>query len=282
MMTWTRIFAAGAILILLTNAVVLLGAAYNRSGEPESSLRLTQRELHQDSWRPDKDNSGMTLSLNWLIEQAEMNEYNSGSYSGHWGRPVWLDKSKLVQLGFDAEKLVPTPEYRPNYRELQPREVYLVLEMDGPAYRRHLQRTQEYAEECRKKLAATPGNAEAQRRAKSADESYKYEQVKGSRLFVVDAGLDPVALRTAYPDRNRYAILRGLVRPAVYGGGKDAGTGGTIDDLYADRINVPFAFRQAFEDASAHEASVAFGRRLEPWIVAASKGTTVKPPEENQ
>lgn len=276
MMKWTRLLVAGGILVLLTNAVVLVGAAYNRGGEPESSLRLTQRELQQDGWRADKDNSGITLSLNWRFEQEEISEYSAG----RWGSPVWLDKAKLSQLGFDVGKLVQMPGYGQNRREWQRREALLVLELDGAAYRHHLQRLQEHAENRRKELAASPASAEVQRRAKSAEENYRRELDKDSRLFVIDAGQDLPTLRAAYPDRNRYAIVRGVVRPAVYGVRNESRVGGTIDDLYAERINVPFAFRQAFEGAPVYEATIAFGQRLEPWIMTVSKGAATKLPED--
>ena len=45
MIAWTRgrTLAAGAALILLTNAVALSGVFINRSGEPESRLMLSER-----------------------------------------------------------------------------------------------------------------------------------------------------------------------------------------------------------------------------------------------
>ncbi|MGH8649482.1 MAG: DUF4824 family protein, partial [Burkholderiales bacterium] len=48
-LTWPRgrTLAAGIVLIALTNAIALGGVAWNRSGEPESVLKLTQRELSQ-------------------------------------------------------------------------------------------------------------------------------------------------------------------------------------------------------------------------------------------
>ena len=44
-MNWSRMHTtiAGVGLIVVVNAVALLGAAYNRSGEPESVLRLSER-----------------------------------------------------------------------------------------------------------------------------------------------------------------------------------------------------------------------------------------------
>ena len=52
----------GALLvILLTNAVALGGAFWNRSGEVESRLMLSQRELRMPYARFDRENSGFAL-----------------------------------------------------------------------------------------------------------------------------------------------------------------------------------------------------------------------------
>ena len=62
MMNWTRRHSliAGVGLILITNVVVLLGVAYNKSGTPESVLKLSQRELQVTyGGREGADNSGM-------------------------------------------------------------------------------------------------------------------------------------------------------------------------------------------------------------------------------
>ena len=63
-MTWSRrhTLIAGIALIALTNAVALIGVWYNRSGEPESALRLTQRELAPPYWRGvDRESGGLEL-----------------------------------------------------------------------------------------------------------------------------------------------------------------------------------------------------------------------------
>lgn len=48
-MTWSRkhTLIAGIALIALSNAVALIGVAYNRSGEPESELRLSSASLRR-------------------------------------------------------------------------------------------------------------------------------------------------------------------------------------------------------------------------------------------
>jgi hypothetical protein len=273
MMKWSHTLIAGSAIILLTNAVALGGAGYNRSGDPESQLQLTQRELQHSTRRSGKDNSGITLTLNWRFEQqAELNEFNFGMYSSRWGNPVWLDKTKMTELGFDVEKLANT-EYGRRYRELQPREVLLVLEMNDRAYQHHLQRTREYVEESRKLLAASPANAEMQRKAKNAEDNYKHELEKGSRLFAIDAGLDLQTLRAAYSDRGRYAIVHGLIRPTTTQVKNETRIGGNITELHAGLINVPLGYRQVFSNPASYEVTVAFGKRLEPWIVAASGST---------
>ena len=272
MMKWSHTLIAGSAIILLTNAVALGGAGYNRSGEPESRLQLTQRELQHSSWRSGKDNSGITLSLNWRIEQADLNDFNFGMYSNSWGMPVWLDRAKMAELGFDVDKLAGTAgDYGRHHKELQPREALLVLEMNDLAYQHHLQRTKEYVDQARKLLEASPSSEDVKRKAKNAEENYRYEQDKGSRLFVIDAGINAQKLRAAYPDRARYAIVHGLIRPTTVQIKSETRIGGNITELHADRINVPFAYRQVFNNPEPYEVTVAFGKRLEPWLVSASK-----------
>ena len=71
MMAWQRkhTFIAGMLLILLTNAVALLGVAYNRSGTPESRLTLSQREL-QLPYGAMTEDSGLTLQIRWRAQNA--------------------------------------------------------------------------------------------------------------------------------------------------------------------------------------------------------------------
>ena len=56
---------AGVGLIVVVNAIVLGGVAYNRSSEPESALRLSERELAAPMrGYGNKENSGIALALN--------------------------------------------------------------------------------------------------------------------------------------------------------------------------------------------------------------------------
>jgi hypothetical protein len=272
---WTRrhTLIAGLVLILLTNAVALLGVYRNRSGEPESMLKLTQRELQQPyGWGMSSENSGVSLRIDWRVPSAE--KYWPGSYSG--GNPAWLDQAKMASLGFDVSPSKDMQDdFRGSSRQLA-KEVLLVLELDGPAYQQALQRAQQYAAEQDAKLAALPDDKAVQNNAKNAHEEVRREEQDNSRLFAVDAGLDLNELRARYPDRNRYAIVRAQVQPSFVGG--QSKIAGYINRISIDEINVPREYHTAFDirvrpaiigqtSGHAFEASVAFGRRLEPWLI---------------
>lgn len=274
MMKWSRTLMAGSALILLVNAVALSGAAYNRSGEPESRLRLTQRELQHSQWARMKDNSGITLTLNWRVareDAAQQIDFGLGYYDGGWGTPAWLDQAKMSELGFDVAGMSGSDLQA---KKMQSREVLLVLELDGQAWRQALQRASAYAEQTKALLATNPEFDEFKQKAKTAEENYQREAQTNSRLFVVDAGLDLPKLRAAYPDRARYAIVHGLIRPQVRKEKNAMRITGNISELFAGHINVPLDYRQVFETAAPYEVTVAFGKRLEPWVVAASGGVS--------
>src|SRR5262249_62066632 len=104
---WTRnrTFAAGAVLVALTNAIALGGAAWNRSGE-ESRLRLTQRELVRPYvWYGNRENSGRSLTLTWraLGDLTPSDPYLSWNFAATRGAPAWLDRVRI-----DALRLIHT------------------------------------------------------------------------------------------------------------------------------------------------------------------------------
>lgn len=263
-LTWSRAHTvvAGTLLIVISNAVALIGVSYNRSGDPESQLKLSQREL----WQPfryglDEERGGIVLDLRWRVLTEEL----GGMYYGdNYGAPLWLDKAKLASLGFDVSRGPDMPAGRRYHEKQLPKEVMVVLEFDGPAYQKALVRA----------------------RARAEADQLRREETINSRLFAVDAGLDAVLLREKYPDRTRYAIVRGSVRLQFEGNRTgDAQLTGHITDLHNHRVSVPHEFRDAIvalprasmygsaaENVPPFQATVAFGRRLEPWIIAASSG----------
>ncbi|MGH8188652.1 MAG: DUF4824 family protein, partial [Steroidobacteraceae bacterium] len=140
----TRALIAGLALILLTNAVALSGVAYNRSGEPQATLRLTERELQIPYWSwPDNENSGIDLRLSWRVHDTYAGDEISARY---WNRTgAWLDAEKLRSLGFDVSTAATDFELDSGTTSDPSRDVFLVLEQDGAAY-------QAVLEHCRKRL----------------------------------------------------------------------------------------------------------------------------------
>ena len=279
-MNWTRghTLAAGLGLIALTNAVALLGAAWNRSGE-EARLQLTQRELERPYGYGNRENSGIALRIDWRVP-SEPYDQSPGRYYPYGRDAPWLDQAKMEALGFDVSQTADAERGRERYEKQLSREVLLVLELEGPAWRRMVELAGEDLAREQAKLAAIPGDKGQQTQTANARDALKREKEQASRLFVVDAGLDAAALRAKYPDKARYALARGEVRPMSLQ--RPERFAGYVSGLSVPSINVPREFRGVFPDAppaydpdprqrAPFAATVAFGKRLEPWIVEATK-----------
>ena len=269
-MTWTNrhTLFTGLALIVLSNAVALLGVAYNRS-DTTATLKMTERELTPPyRWRGSKENSGLALSLQWRVmhEENVASDNFGWSYPRTGGAPKWLDKAKLEALGFSARQLDTSGNDRDFFENQLSRTVFLVLELDGPAYQASLERARRFAE-----LKAN----------KEAQALLEREQIRNSRLFVVDAGLDPDALHAKYPDRSRHAVVRGQVRLRAADGWYAGKALGYVSAVSVGEVSVPFGFRDVFDfvylessgslpNANPFEVTINFGKRHEPWIASAS------------
>jgi hypothetical protein len=230
-----RTLVAGIALITVANAAALLGVAYNRNGEPESRLTLTERELGSPYWPAfERESAGIDLKLNWQVlmrgETPESSRLRPGVQ--------WLDDAKLAALGFDMRWSPDMPDAAQHYSRELARGVYLVLELDGPAYQESVRRMQEQVDEA---PAGTPARL-------SAIEALKREQERASRLFVVDAAPDAAALRAKYPDRRHYAILRGRIALGFLRGysGVPNHVEGQISQVVNDSISVPSVWLPLF------------------------------------
>ena len=282
MIAWSRrrTLMAGIGLIVVVNAMALAGVAYNRSGAPMSLVQLSERELHFPNVYAGRvnrtENSGVALNLQWRVP-AEENGPDYEGYGSYGGSPSWLNQAKLTALGFEglsAKKL--EHGERSGLKKQQTKEVLLVLELDGAAARKALEFAREKAAKEEKLNDANPGNTEFALRSKAAKERLERETQENSRLFAVDAGLDVAELRTQYPDRTHYLIVRGQVRPQFVSHEKVEQLRGVISALSIDQINVPVEFQPILLRATPNNvrvkfsATVAFGQRLEPWITALS------------
>lgn len=284
MMAWRRrhTLIAGLVLILLANAIALLGVAYNRSGQPESQLVFTQRELESPNWwRYGKEDSSLSLRLRWRVMQPAWDGQQQMWPSYYSGFPEWLDGKKLLELGFGLPTAI--NESGSRRREMQ-KEVLLVLELNGPVYQQALYRAREHLVKEQAVFNAMPGSKEFERRLKSAQEGLAREENENSRLFAVDAGLDAAVLRAEYPARDRYLIVSGRICPVYRRSdrGQIDQWVGYIGGIDNDSISVPLEFLPVFGRARTvgapgsiggvpFEAVVAFGKRREPWLVSVKR-----------
>ncbi|MEN0107988.1 MAG: DUF4824 family protein [Pseudomonas sp.] len=255
-----RTFWIGTGLILLSNALALGGVYYNRSGEPDSVMRLSERELAK-SYNQVVDSSdfaAQVLRLEYRVAEG------------------WVTLDKLRALGFEMD------EQRAGYRNPRlERDGLVVLELDGAYYQRQLAEAQASLEQAQKAYANEADSAVLKEQVDSADYELRRLRRNDSRLYVVDAGLDAAELRQRYPDRQRYSLARASLRAGLRWVPGEARTEDYT--LYAElaELSVPSRWSQVFatwqpydrdaEERSKVSVELAFGKRFEPWVIAASK-----------
>jgi hypothetical protein len=245
-------------MITLLCAGMPLLAAYNRMDAPESILELAPSEVELPSYDSKlSDNTPLSLRLLWNVESPDGSATVADTPSLR--RVSWINRQKLEQLKISAPIAG---------RSFSLVTALLVLELDGAAYQR---------EEALICPTSTPVATPCDRQGRLA-----------TRLYVIDAGRDLEALRTLYPDRTRYAIVHGTIKIVSDSAGDDVV--GYIDGLSNETVQGPEPLRSAIDPAdgsmlwhhlaTSHSftVSVAFGRRLEPWI-SKIKLSGVKEPE---
>jgi len=238
-------WAAPFAIVLAATAVALGQAAWNRS--------LVRREIVLSEREAPVAYAGREETALWLRWQYAM-PLDSG-----WGG--WLGAARLAELGAD------TSREAVRHERMDARPAFAVLELDGPAWRAYveqqvLQREHELASDGLllgrdSLLALFRGGLE-----------------QGSRLIMIDAGVDPDALARRYPDGSRHLILPAVVRtyreyhfrsPSEP---VDTALGARVD-LENQRVLVSGRLASAFRPppASGYRVTVATGRSYAPWIV---------------
>jgi hypothetical protein len=90
MNTKTKGLLLAGTVVVVTNAIVLLGIARNQDGQPLETIQRTERELPLEPHG--KEDSGLSLRLQW----QPFGSPNNDQYA-------WLDRMKLEELGFDCQ-----------------------------------------------------------------------------------------------------------------------------------------------------------------------------------
>ena len=271
-----RLFALGFVVLAAANIFVLSGVAYNRTGAPETQIVLTERELRLPS-RIHEENSALALRLGWRA----LGKNEDDSHYPDWRTPGWLNAEKLTALGFDMNRYRGSDHNGNNYPEPIPKEVFIVLEIDGQPYRKALERAENALRKEESLFRLSPGDKRLRENFESAQKRLRRERMAETRLFAVDAGLDPIRLRKQYKDRTRFIITKGLVRPGYRRAQEKKEVFGSVSRLSVANIYVPLEYRQMFDSLLSqhksrknefgpprYEVELAYGRRFEPWIVS--------------
>lgn len=294
--TGKRTLLLGSVIIVATNAIALGGVAFNRSGEPDSTLELTEREAPKAiAWEPASDDGGLDLTLRWRVltrrcgqvEPTGTTTLDTLDQYGYGPRD-WLDRKQLESLGIDSSLSPEAPGAEDHYGKALGREVLLVLEFDGAAHAAQLRAAEARAAEAAATAAEHPDDKESAAASARARDVEKDERYSASRLFAIDAGLDAGALRRQYPGRSQYAIVHGQVRPyLLMRECKKPELVGRITRVRANTFNVPVRYRAAIggrddepsnrgkRGAARYHVTVAFGRRLEPSLMAARRDAAI-------
>jgi Domain of unknown function (DUF4824) len=252
------LFIAGVILAL-GNAAILLNVARNRAGTPDAELRISEREAQSWAYAPEGEEGMLTLRLRW--ETAP----------GDDGQPAWFDRAKLVSLGF--EDLPPDGDTTASSRyRTQVRPAYAVLELNGPAWTRWITQYETRLDSIR---AANPPDTVN----KGPDRFF--ERKTHTRLMLVDAGLDPAALRTQYPLRTMYLILPATISGSFHPGLRERAdkpapghASGQVTQLLPGTLHVPRPLRDSLlalgaspPDSATHfTVTVKVGRQFVAWV----------------
>jgi hypothetical protein len=267
------------VLVLVVNAFVLIGVAYNRSGNPDSQVVLTERELRLPYylWRSERENTGIWLDLDWNRYDYILPE--EGTHDPY----AWFDKTMLESLGFVCTLSAENSKAPDYYYRMLPRRVYAVLEIGGTAWNdwKSIQEEKLAALDEKRKAGRTP-EKEYQKERGRIERSIK----NSSRLFVVNVGKEPESLRLRYPDRSRYIITPALAGVHLVSSSDESDNKtpkriqGYVKEILIDRIHVPLSMRipletvlkdkadKRGEDSRKHyEVTLRYGKRYEPWIV---------------
>lgn len=271
-----KLFASGFMLLVITNIAVLSGVAYNRSGDPDARITLSERELKLP-YRFYRENSGLALRLVWRVLGSNEDEI---SYS-NWSSPAWLDAEKLQELGFDTDLLLSTEKGFNRQKESISKEVFIVLEKSGDSYKESLARAQRALEKQEKALELNKNDKNLKSKVEDAQKRLQRERIEESRLFAIDAGVDKENLRARYGDQTKFIITKAIIRPGYHYRDKNSAITGYISRLSVGSIHVSLKYLKSFDallaqqhsskdttNAPRYEVDIAYGRRLEPWILS--------------
>ena len=274
-----------AVCLVFVNVIVLAGISYNRSGETNSGLQLTERELPLPyrSYRQ-KENSGLALKLNWnFVPEKSFNRSYDKYALKKYGSPNWLTENKLKELGLyiDSAKL-DTKDSLFDNNKLQSEEFIIVLEYNGETFQAFLNDADEDIQALKNKAQKNPNDRDINKQLQKDEASLSKLKTSESRLIAIDAGRNLQTLKEKYTDNSKYLMLRGEIKRHWVNKKLTA----SIGQLFIADIHVPLPYSNKINEITNRQASsdeysrwngnpryvveLNLGKRLEPWLVEVS------------
>ena len=284
-----RGFVIALAVVVVVNIGALAGIARNRSGEPEATVLLEERELQL--LPADRDTSALQLRLRY--QNAPFSDDPRGAAAENVLAPRFLNEARLAAVGFDCSVPPADPGAALFYRSALQRPAFIVFSIGGPEWERQVALWQQReGQRVEGQIAGGELSGEAIERARA-------EIAEGprrlSRLLPIDAGRDAAALRAAHPDRTRFLILPGVVRLDFIESKEPGGPSihGHLMDVFPQILDVPPEVRapldpfreplssgqpaaraqraggwgiRMLDHAPRYEVQVSVGRALQPWI----------------
>lgn len=252
---------SAAAIVVAANAAAWAAAAWNRSGEPEAVLVLTERELRL----PPRQAENTALALSLVFEPHAEQPREEPREAG------WFDRAKLESIGFDCGRPVSdaNAEY---YRTRVPRSTFAALEFEGDTWRKQV-------EQSPPRVVRYPAMPLPDGTAGQAPR----DPLLDTHLVPIDVDNDPAALRARHPDRRAVAIVEATVALRyVSAPGQPPFLEGRVTTVLPRAINVPREWRSVLTPLQQPErrlrvwppppteprfrATIAWGKRLEPRV----------------
>ena len=257
----------GIAIIVGTNLAALSGVAYNRMGEANAQLTLTERELslpYNSNFH--KENSGISLSLNWRT-LTRVND----KYSYYNSRQIKVTKDELLALGFAPHDVNANARARP-------RELYWALEFDGALHKTEIKNVTEQYQMAIAAYEEQPTDANKREKNKWSKQLERAKTTR-SRLFFIEAAADYASLETKFNDQQNTLIVKGVAKYSYNSKHKYYNL--MLMHLSVPEIMVPLEHADVFSGltklstqdmkAPRYSVNVNWGSRLEPWVTDTSK-----------
>lgn len=181
-----RLLIVAGILVVAVNAFVLLGVTYNRFWSELDTLVLQERELLLPH-RTSRAESVVQLSLRWQGNLVDTNNYYSFSHE------IKLPQASYALTGFSA---VTCKDDKPMINDREEKAGWVLLELNGPAYQKLVQRYKAKIAS-QEQLLANSESEENTKKLAVAQKNYQWILHSGSRLIAVDASVDKTLLQQA-------------------------------------------------------------------------------------